>query len=165
MINDPIAVLSILVQGLPIGTNLAMLHFLFMLVSGALLPARGALFPGLKALGLSDAATRRAWVAFRKGVWQMPALLGLWREYVTGLPAWHPYCYEGYRPIPADSTAFWRPTLKTCPRQHYHPAAQRALPAVIFGLTGITGESHGQRLVLPRRFERVPPKDPREARL
>jgi hypothetical protein len=165
MINDTIAVLSILVQGLPVGTNLALLHFLFMLVSGALLPNRGALFPGLKALGLSDAATRRAWVAFRKGVWQMPALLVLWREYVTGLPSWQAYRYEGYRPIPADITAFWRPALKNCPSQHYHPAANRALPAVIFGITGVAGELNGQRLVLPRTFERVHPKDPSEKRL
>lgn len=111
MANDTIAVLSILVQALPIGTNQALLHFMFMLVSGALLPSRGALFPGLKATGLSDAATRRAWAAFRKGVWHMPALLGLWRAHVTKRPDWREHRYEGYRPIPADVTAFWRPAL------------------------------------------------------
>jgi hypothetical protein len=68
MINLTINVLIILTQGLPIGTNLALLHFMYMLVSGALLPNRGAIFPALKSIGLSDAATRRAWVAFRKGV-------------------------------------------------------------------------------------------------
>src|SRR3989304_3935947 len=114
MITHTITVLIILTQGLPIGTNLAMLHFMFMLVSGALLPNRGAMFPGLKSIGLSDAATRRAWVAFRKGVWQMPAMLVLWREHVTGLPGWQEHRYEGYRPIPADVTAFWRPALKNC---------------------------------------------------
>lgn len=162
MANDTIAVLSILVQALPIGTNLALLHFMFMLVSGALLPSRGALFPGLKAIGLSDAATRRAWAAFRKGVWQIPALLVLWRAHVTKLPDWRAHRYEGYRPIPADVTAFWRPALKHCPSQHYHPAANRARPAVIFGIMGEAGEINGQRLALPRAFERVHPKDTSE---
>jgi len=44
MINNTIIVLSQLVEGLPIGTNLALLQFMWMLVSGALLPNRGAMF-------------------------------------------------------------------------------------------------------------------------
>jgi len=165
MANDTIGVLSILVQGLPIGTNVALLHFMFMLVSGALLPNRGAIFPALKSIGLTDGATRRAWVAFRKGVWQISAILILWREHVTKLPDWREDRYEGYRPIPADVTAFWHPALKNCPSKHYHPAAKRALPAVIFGIIGEVGEINGQRLALPRAFERVHPKDTSEKRL
>ena len=165
MTNDTIAVLSILTQELPVGTNLALLHFMFMLVSGALLPNRGAMFPALKSIGLSDAATRRAWVAFGKGAWQMPAILGVWRKYVKELPGWQEHRYEGYRPIPADVTAFWRPALKNCPSKHYHPAANRALPAVIMGITGEVGEINGQRIALPRAFERVHPKDMSETRL
>ena len=46
MINHTIAVLIILTQGLPIGTNLAMLHFMYMLVSGALLPNEARCFRG-----------------------------------------------------------------------------------------------------------------------
>jgi len=165
MANDTIAVLSILVQGLPVGTNLALLHFMFMLVSGALLPNRGAIFPALKSMGLSDAATRRAWVAFIKGAWQISTILILWREHVTKLPEWRERRYEGYRPVPADVTAFWRPALKNCPSKHYHPAANRALAAVIFGIIGDVGEINGQRLALPRAFERVHPKDTSEKRL
>lgn len=165
MMNHTITVLSILVQELPVGTNLALLHFLWMLVSGALLPNRGAIFPALKSIGLSDAATRRAWAAFRKGAWQMSAILVLWTEYVKKLPGWQERRYEGYRPVPADVTAFWRPTLKNCPSKHYHPGANRALPAVIFGITGEVGEINGQRIALPRAFERVHPKDTRETRL
>lgn len=165
MTNDTIAILSILTEGMPIGTNLAFLHILWMLVSGALLPSRGALFPALKSIGLSDAATRRAWVAFRKGAWQMPAVLVLWREQVVQMSGWQEHRYEGYRAVPIDITAFWRPALKNCPSKHYHPAANRALPAVIFGITGKVGEINGQRLALPDAFERVHPKDPREARL
>lgn len=165
MTNHTIAILSILTQGLPVGTNLALLHFMFMLVSGALLPNRGAMFPALKSIGLSDAATRRAWIAFRKGIWQMPAILVLWCEQVKQMPGWQEYRYEGYRPIPADVTAFWRPALKKCPSKHYHPAANRALPAVIMGIIGEVGEINGQRIALPRAFERVHPKDTSETRL
>ena len=165
MTNDTIAVLSILTEGLPVGTNLALLHFLFMLVSGALLPNRGALFPALKSIGLSDAATRRAWVAFGKGIWRISAIVSSWREYVKKLSGWQEHRYEGYRPIPADITAFWRPALKNCPSKHYHPAANRALPAVILGILGEVGEINGQRIALPRAFERVHPKVPSETRL
>jgi hypothetical protein len=154
-----------LIQDLPIGTNLALLHFLWMMISGALLPSRGAIFPALKSIGLSDAAIRRAWVAFGKGMWQMPAMLVLWREYVKSQPGWQEHRYEGYLPVTIDVTAFWRPTLKHCPGKHYHPAAGRALPAVIFGITGDVGEINGQRLALPRAFERVHPKDHSEKRL
>lgn len=136
-----------------------------MLVSGALLPSRGAIFPALKSIGLDDAATRRAWAAFRKGVWQMPAILVLWRKHIMGLPGWQEHRYEGYCAVPADVTAFWRPALKNCPSKHYHPAANRALPAVILGITGVVGEINGQRLALPRAFERVHPKDTSEKRL
>jgi hypothetical protein len=165
MTNHTIAILSLLTQGLPVGTNLALLHFMYMMVSGALLPSRGAMFPALKSIGLSDCATRRAWVAFRKGVWQMPEILVLWREQVKQMPDWQEHRYEGYRPIPADVTAFWRPALKNCPSRHYHPAANRALPAVIMGITGEVGEINGQRIALPRAFERVHPKDTSETRL
>jgi hypothetical protein len=134
-------------------------------VSGALLPNRGALFPALKATDLSDAAIRRAWVAFRKGVWQVAILLASWREYVKTLPGWQERRYEGYLPVTADVTAFWRPALKNCPSKHYHPAANRALPAVIFGICGEVGELNGQRIALPRAFERVHPKDTSEKRL
>ena len=53
-----------LTGNLPVGTNLALLQFFWMLVSGALLPQRGAIFPALQAIGLSENATRRAWAAF-----------------------------------------------------------------------------------------------------
>src|SRR5450759_1338449 len=136
-----------------------------MLVSGALLPSRGAIFRALKSIGLDEAATRRAWAAFRKGIWQMPVILFLWREHVKALPGWQEHRYEGYLPVTIDVTAFWRPALKDCPGKHYHPAANRALPAVIFGIVGEVGEINGQRLALPRAFERVHPKDHSEKRL
>ena len=155
-------ILVALTKGLPVGTNLALLHFLWMLVSGALLPQRGAIFPALQSIGLSDPATRRAWAAFRKGVWQTAVLLRLWQEQIEGLPGWTIHDHEGFQAVTVDVTAFWRPALKKCPSKHYHPAANRALPAVIIGVIGKVGEVGGQRIACPLAFERVHPKDPSE---
>jgi hypothetical protein len=158
-------VLIELTQDLPVGTNLGLLQFLWMLVSGALLPQRGAIFPALKSMGLSDEASRRAWAGFRSGAWQIGPLLGEWQEQIEGLAGWQEHCHEGYRVKVADITAFWRPTLQDCPSKHYHPQAGRALPAVIMGIVGRVGEVGGQRIACPQAFERVHPKDPAETRL
>lgn len=158
-------ILVALTEDVLVGTNLALLHFLWMLVSGALLPQRGAIFPALQAIGLSEGASRRAWAAFRQGVWQTAILLRLWQEQIEGLPGWRVHRHEGYCAITVDVTAFWRPALRNCPSQHYHPAAKRARPAVIFGVVGIVGQIGDQRLACPLAFERVPPQDTRESRL
>lgn len=152
-------------KDLPVGTNLGVLHLLWMLVSGALLPERGALFGALQRIGLGEAEVRRAWRAFRAGQWQIGDMLRVWRQWIEQQENWVVQRYEGYRAVAVDITAFFRPTLKVCPSQHYHPQAQRALPAVIMGIVGETGEVNGQRLVRPRRFERVHPKEPTEERL
>jgi hypothetical protein len=47
------AVLCALVAPVPIGTNLGLLHVLWLLVSGRLLASRGAVIPGLSELGLT----------------------------------------------------------------------------------------------------------------
>jgi hypothetical protein len=66
-------------------------------------------FPALKAIGLSDAATRRAWGAFRKGAWHMGELLHLWRTSIEAHAAWRVHRHEGYRVVMVDVTAFWCP--------------------------------------------------------
>ena len=95
-----------LTEDLPVGTNLALLQFMWMLGSGALLPQRGAIFPALQSTGLSEQAVRRAWAAFRGGVWQTVVVLQLWQNYIQGLPGWQEHRYEGYRVVVADVTAF-----------------------------------------------------------
>jgi len=136
-------ILVALTNGFPVGTNLALLHLLWTLVSGALLPQRGALFPALQAAGLDVQATRRAWTAFRQGAWQTAVILRLWQAQIEGLPGWQVHRHEGYRAITVDVTAFWRPALVNCPSKHYHPIANQALPSVIFGIIGEVGEVGG----------------------
>lgn len=138
---------------------------MWMLVSGRLLKSRGAIFPALKATGLADDAVRRAWLAFRGGVWCIAILLRVWQSYVEGLPEWQYHEYEGYRPVGVDITAFFRPRLKGCPSKHYHPLAQKAIPAVIMGIVGQVGSLNGQRLAIPREFLRVEAEDSSEASL
>ncbi len=154
-----------LTQDLPIGTNLALLQFMWMLVSGALLPQRGAIFPALQATGLSVQATRRSWAAFRGGVWRTAVILKVWQDHIQGQTGWKATRYEGYRAVLVDTTGFWRPALKNCPSKHYNPIAQRALPAILFGIAGEVGTIGGRRLACPRAFERVNPTDPSEERL
>lgn len=138
---------------------------LWMLVSGTLLAQRGAIFPALKAIGLSDSAARRAWSAFRHGSWRTPDLLQVWGEQIEALNEWEAHIFEGYRVKSVDVTGFWRPSLEGCPSQHYHPAARRALPAVIMGIVGEVGEINGQRIAIPRLIERVHPQDGSEKEL
>ncbi|MHB8750559.1 MAG: hypothetical protein ACYDBJ_15370, partial [Aggregatilineales bacterium] len=39
--------------------------------------------------------------------------LGAWREQVEGLVGWEVHRHEGYRAVPVDVTAFWRPQLQS----------------------------------------------------
>lgn len=142
-----------------------MLHFMWMMITGSLLTYRGALFPALQAIGLEAAAVRRAWRAFRHGVWQIRGLLAVWRAHVQTWPEWEVQEYEGYRAVPVDIAPFWRPKLHGCPSKHYHPQAGRALPAVIMGLIGEVGRIGGQRLALLRYILRARPADPAESTL
>lgn len=157
--------LCAVLRPLPIGTNLALLHFMWMLVSGKLLNSRGALFPGLLSTDLSTAEIRRAWSAFRYGRWHIDDLLSSWREYVHEQGQWRAHQYEGYRLKAVDLTAFWRPQLKGNPSKHYHPQAGKALPAIVMGIIGTIGSIQGQRSALPEAFVRVDPADPRESTL
>lgn len=157
--------LCVVTQCLPIGTNLALLHFLWMLASGQLLPSRGAIFPALQAIGLPVAAIRRAWAAFWGGAWELTTLLQSWEAFVQEQGQWRSHQYEGYYPKAVDLTAFWRPALKGCLTKHYHPAAGKALPAIVLGLIARVGSVNSQRVALLNEVVRADPDDPAEASL
>lgn len=156
MSNHTIANLAVICQQLPIGTNLGTLQCLWMLISGALLPNRDAIISALKSIGLSDKEVRHSWAAFESGVRGIFELCSSFGNYVRKQPAWKARRYEGARPIAVDITAYFRPALKECPGLHFHPAAQKALPAINLGLVGEVGELNGQRLALLCRIERTP---------
>lgn len=164
-VSQTMLALCVVTQDLPIGTNLGLLHLLWMLVSGSLLPSRGALFPALQAIGLSPAAVRRAWAALRWGAWEIGVLLFIWRQYVEKEQAWQVRLYEGYYALAVDLTAFWRPNWKGCRTKHYHPQAEKALPAVVMGLIGRVGRVAGQRIALLTDIVRSDPNDPSEGTL
>jgi hypothetical protein len=119
-----------------------------MLVSGALHDNRGAMFPALKSFGLSDEEVRRAWAAMRYGAWQIETLLATWQAHVAGQGEWQASQYGGYYTKAVDITAYWRPTLKGLQSKHYDAEADKALPAVVFGMVGRVGRIGQQRMAL-----------------
>lgn len=164
-VTEPtMSALIAIVTNLPIGTNLAMLHLLWMLVSGSLLTHRGALFPALQSTGIGEQAVRRAWAALRGGVWQISELMVEWDKYMRARQ-WQPCRYEGYYAVAIDTTPFWRPKLQGLVSKYYHSVAEKALPAVILGLIVRVGQVKGKRMALPSHMVRVKPKDPSETAL
>src|SRR3954454_15524977 len=136
--------LCALVRALPTGTNLGLLHLLWMRVRGPLLAARGAVIPGLRACGLSERAVRRAWAAMGQGDWTSRQLLARWAATVVAEGRWQAHTHGGYHPVGVDVTGFWRPRLRHCPTSHYHGAAGKALPAILVGLIARVGSTGGQ---------------------
>ncbi len=100
-------ILCALVAPVPIGTNLGLLHLLWLLVSGRLLASRGAVLPGLSELGLTEAEVRRAWAALGQGAWSSADLLDRWGARVQQEGQWQPHTHGGYQPVAVDVTAFW----------------------------------------------------------
>jgi len=158
-----IGVLCAVVAAVPIGTNLGLVHLLWMLVSGRWLETRGAVIPGLSATGLSEPAVRRAWAALGQGDWTSAGLLARWQEPVEQGGRWRVHAYEGYRPVAVDVTGFWRPRLRGCATSHYHGPAGKALPAIPIGLVARVGSIGPQRLGVPLAFVRADDADPRPA--
>lgn len=130
-----------------------------MLVSGALHDSRGAIFPALKSIDLTDEETRRAWAAMRYGCWQTEELLETWRAYVVNQGEWQASRYAGYYTKAVDITAYWRPTLKGLKSKHYNDEADKALPAVVIGMVGRVGRIGQQRMALLTNLVRGDLKD------
>lgn len=155
-----VGVLCAVVAAVPIGTNLGLVHLLWMLVSGRLLASRGAVIPGLSATGLSEPAVRRAWAALGQGNWTSAGLLTRWRRHVEQAGVWRAHEYEGYRPVAVDVTGFWRPRLRGCATSHYDGRAGKALPAIPVGLLARVGSVGTQRLGVPLALVRADAADP-----
>ena len=143
------SVLSRVVAGVPIGTNLGLFHLLWMLLSGRLLQSRGAVIPGLADLGLAADAVRRCWAALAYGKWHTSRVLEAWEQLVREEGCFQPHQYGGYRPVACDLVGFFRPRLQDCPTKHYSSAAGKALPAIPVGLAARVGSVGAQRLAVP----------------
>jgi len=160
--SQMMALLCSVVRSVPVGTNLALLHLLWMLVSGQLLLSRGAVIPGLAQLGLSERAVRRAWQALRQGGWSIGQLLVNWEAALRSAGQWQVRYHSGYCAVAVDTTGFRRPRLQNCPSQHYDHEAGKALPAIVLGIIGRVGQVGKQRLLLPLGLLRVDPAQPTE---
>ena len=107
-IEQTIQALQVVLQGVPAGTNLALLQ----LIWNAQWLVSNNIFPAMKASGFDENEIRRGWAAMRYGIWRIDELLANWRNYVQTQGHWHIYEYEGFRPVAADITTFWRFRLK-----------------------------------------------------
>ena len=155
-----LTLVSGLVVDLPIGTNLGLLHLFWMVLCGKLLLSRGAIFPGLSAVGLSEGVARRAWAALGRGSWTSQRLVKAWARVVEAEGFWQPHQHGGYHPVAVDITGFARPRLQGCPTSHYSTAAGKAVPAIPLGIIARVGSVGAQRFGLPRGLVRADPADP-----
>jgi hypothetical protein len=126
--------LARLVQNLPIGTNLALVHLLFTLVSGQLLQSRGALFPALSAAGLDQKQTCRAVAALREGTWKVQSLLERLSFLLRQERKAQPVHIGNWKPLLLDWVGFFRPRLSGCNSKHFDSRAGKALPAIELGM-------------------------------
>src|SRR5215468_627653 len=158
-------ILSHVVQRVPVGTNLGLLHLFWMLLSGRLLLSRGAVIPGLAALGLAEEAVRRAWAALAYGKWHAAQLLAAWEQLVREEKAFRAHQYGGYRPVACDLVGFFRPRLQDWATKHYSSAAGKALPAIPLGIAARVGTVGTQRLAVPCLLIRGEPTETSETAL
>ncbi|MCC7359919.1 MAG: hypothetical protein IT317_10605 [Anaerolineales bacterium] len=151
-----IEVLSVLVTELPLGTNLAVFHLLWAVLSGRLLASRGAIIPALAASGLATAAIRRAWAALAYGAWDVAQLLARLQALVGHEGRWHRQRVGAWRPVAVDGVGFFRPRLKDCPTKHFASQVGKALPAIPFGILTAVGAVGPQTVPVLRGIVRAP---------
>jgi hypothetical protein len=154
--------LSCVLSGVRIGTNLDLFLLLWTLLSGRFLASRGAVFPALADFGLSDDAVRRSEAALSYGEWAIADLIESFDAVVRAEGRFEAHVYGGWKPVAGDLTAFYRPCLKDCPTKHYCAEAGRALPAIRMGILARIGSVGAQRWALPVALVRSDPEDASE---
>jgi len=149
-----IQAIEYVVKPLSVGTNLALLHLMWAMVSGAFLSSRGAVHTALKASGRSDEETRRSGNALRTGQWQISELIARWREWVKGQKGWDAREHEGWRAISCDVVVFPRLKLKGWVAKLYRGTFGKAIKAVGFGVIVEVGQYGQERVALLRQIIR-----------
>lgn len=143
------SLLEKIVAHVPIGTNLGLLHLFLTLLTGRLLPSRGALFPALSDFGLEPGALRRAEAGLCYGHFLLDTLVANWTQAVLQEGVFAAHRFEGVEPLACDLSGYFRPQLQAALGQHYHSLAEKALPAVSVGIIGAVGSVHTMRFALP----------------
>ena len=123
-----------LVARLPIGTNLGLVHLLWTLLAGYLLPSRGAIFPALCSAGVNDKESRQAEAALREGKWRIQSLLRRFGWLIRQEQQAQRIPIGGWKPVLIDWVGFFRPRLAECSSKHYDSVAGKALPAIELGI-------------------------------
>jgi hypothetical protein len=155
-VNEIITAIAFVVQVVPIGSNLGLVRLLWSMMQGSFLVSRGAIHSGLLASNFTSGEIRRSWAALRYGSWQIDELIATWQVYVASRHQWRVRRYGGYRVKSVDSTGFWRPQLSGQVSKHYHALAQKALPAIVFGVMISSGSIQGKRVPLLQALVRCP---------
>ncbi len=150
--------MAVIMQVVPVGTNVGLIRILWVMVNGSFLQSRGAVCSALHMSGFEAQEIRRSWAALRYGTWDVNELLENWQVYVASQNQWRARRHEHYRVLSVDITGFWRPHLQGWVGKHYHNLAQKALPAVVVGVMIISGQVGSQRIPLLRRIVRSQPQ-------
>lgn len=158
-----IQAIIVVLQTVPMGTNLGLAHLMWAMANGSFLSSRGGIFPALQLCGLSAQEIRQSWSAMRKGSWEVDELISSLDTYAKTEAGWQENLYEGYRPVSVDTTGFWRPRLKGWLGKHFSSIAGRALPAVVFGIVVISGQIGGKRIPLLKAIVRCLPEKSKSA--
>jgi len=158
-------VLSNVVRGVPVGTNLGLAYLMWMLMSGRLLHSRGAVIPGLAEMGMPATEVRRTWASLRYGQWEIDSLVEHWRAVVETEGKWEARAHDGWHAVAVDLTAFYRPRLQGLATKHYDARAGKELPAISFGLAARVGQVGDVRLAVPLVIEPMPTGETDETRL
>ena len=145
------------------GTNLGLLQIFFALVSGRFLTSRGALVPALADTGLSEQAVRRSVQALAYARSNIKQMIDAWQKLVRAERHWHPHRYAGFRPVAVDLVGFFQAKLQGSVGKHYTSRANKALPALVFGMVAAVGSVGKKRLPILRHLLRQRPEETESA--
>ncbi len=153
--EQTIQLLEEVVNEVPVGTNLGLIHLMWAMMSGAFLKSRGAIFSALLIIGLKTDQIRRSWSAFRYGVWSIDELVMRWDGIVLREGHWKAHSYEGFYPVAGDLIIFWRPRLKGWLGKFYCGITGKAEKGVGFGVLVKVGQIGEQRIPLLKKIIRA----------
>jgi hypothetical protein len=148
-----------ILAGVGVGTNLGLYQVFFALLSGRFLQSRGALVPALSDTGLEPEAVRRSVAAVAYGKWKIEDLIAAWQQCVRKECHFRAHDYEGYHPVACDLVGFFRPRLQGKVGKHYTSKADKAQPAVVFGMVAAVGSVGNKRLPLLHSLTRQKPEE------